>query len=34
MSGSVQSFMDAVSKRNPNEPEFLQAVQDIKVKCF
>ncbi|OIQ19336.1 MAG: glutamate dehydrogenase [Flavobacterium sp. MedPE-SWcel] len=29
MSGSVQSFMDAVSKRNPNEPEFLQAVHEV-----
>ncbi|AXG73926.1 NADP-specific glutamate dehydrogenase [Flavobacterium arcticum] len=29
MSVSVQSFMDAVSKRNPNEPEFLQAVHEV-----
>ncbi|MBY8963246.1 NADP-specific glutamate dehydrogenase [Flavobacterium sp. D11R37] len=29
MSGSVQSFMDAVSKKNPNEPEFLQAVHEV-----
>ncbi len=29
MSGSVQSFMDAVSKRNLNEPEFLQAVHEV-----
>ncbi|NDI99985.1 NADP-specific glutamate dehydrogenase [Flavobacterium sp. LaA7.5] len=29
MSGNVQSFMDAVSKRNPNEPEFLQAVHEV-----
>ncbi len=29
MSGSLQSFMDAVSKRNSNEPEFLQAVHEV-----
>lgn len=29
MSGSVQSFMDIVSKKNPNEPEFLQAVHEV-----
>ncbi|PZR24460.1 MAG: NADP-specific glutamate dehydrogenase [Flavobacterium psychrophilum] len=29
MSNSLQSFMDMVSKRNPNEPEFLQAVHEV-----
>lgn len=29
MSNSLQSFMDAVTKRNPNEPEFLQAVHEV-----
>ena len=29
MSDSIQSFMDTVSKRNPNEPEFLQAVHEV-----
>lgn len=29
MSDSIQSFMDVVSKRNPNEPEFLQAVHEV-----
>jgi glutamate dehydrogenase (NADP+) len=29
MSASIQSFMDVVSKRNPNEPEFLQAVHEV-----
>lgn len=29
MSDSLQSFMDMVSKRNPNEPEFLQAVHEV-----
>ncbi|WP_297334788.1 NADP-specific glutamate dehydrogenase [Flavobacterium sp.] len=29
MSESVQSFMDVVSKKNPNEPEFLQAVHEV-----
>src|SRR6478672_11336487 len=29
MSDSLQSFMDVVSKRNPNEPEFLQAVHEV-----
>lgn len=29
MSDSLQSFMDIVSKRNPNEPEFLQAVHEV-----
>lgn len=29
MSGSVQSFMDTVAKRNPNEPEFFQAVHEV-----
>ena len=29
MSVSVQSFMDAVAKKNQNEPEFLQAVHEV-----
>jgi glutamate dehydrogenase (NADP+) len=29
MSDSLQSFMDTVSKRNANEPEFLQAVHEV-----
>lgn len=29
MSNSLQSFMDAVSVRNANEPEFLQAVHEV-----
>ena len=29
MSNSLQSFLDAVTKRNPNEPEFLQAVHEV-----
>jgi glutamate dehydrogenase (NADP+) len=29
MSNSLQSFMDTVSKRNANEPEFLQAVHEV-----
>lgn len=29
MSNSLQPFMDLVSKRNPNEPEFLQALQEV-----
>jgi glutamate dehydrogenase (NADP+) len=29
MSNSLQSFMDSVSVRNANEPEFLQAVHEV-----
>ena len=29
MSNSLQSFMDTVSLRNANEPEFLQAVHEV-----
>jgi glutamate dehydrogenase (NADP+) len=29
MSNSIQSFMDSVSTRNANEPEFLQAVHEV-----
>ena len=29
MSNSIQSFMDMVTKRNTNEPEFLQAVHEV-----
>jgi len=29
MTNSLQSFMDIVTKKNPNEPEFLQAVHEV-----
>ncbi len=29
MSQSIHSFVEAVAKRNPNEPEFMQAVQEV-----
>lgn len=29
MSKSIQSFVEAVALRNPNEPEFMQAVQEV-----
>jgi glutamate dehydrogenase (NADP+) len=29
MKESVKSFMDSVARRNANEPEFLQAVQEV-----
>ncbi|MET0759041.1 MAG: NADP-specific glutamate dehydrogenase [Flavobacterium sp.] len=29
MSKSIQSFVEAVAKRNPNEPEFMQAVHEV-----
>ncbi|HLP64079.1 NADP-specific glutamate dehydrogenase [Flavobacterium sp.] len=29
MSQSIHSFLEAVSKRNTNEPEFLQAVKEV-----
>ncbi|MFL9845443.1 NADP-specific glutamate dehydrogenase [Flavobacterium rhizosphaerae] len=29
MENNVQSFMDYVKQRNPNEPEFLQAVEEV-----
>jgi glutamate dehydrogenase (NADP+) len=29
MSQSIDSFVQSVAKRNPNEPEFLQAVQEV-----
>jgi glutamate dehydrogenase (NADP+) len=29
MSQSINNFIDAVSKRNPNEPEFMQAVKEV-----
>lgn len=29
MSQSIQSFVEAVAKRNPNEPEFIQAVHEV-----
>ncbi|WP_298144156.1 NADP-specific glutamate dehydrogenase [Flavobacterium sp.] len=29
MSKSIESFVESVAKRNPNEPEFLQAVHEV-----
>ncbi len=29
MTESIHSFVEAVAKRNPNEPEFLQAVKEV-----
>lgn len=29
MTESIRSFVEAVAKRNPNEPEFLQAVKEV-----
>ena len=29
MSANISSFIDAVAKRNPNEPEFMQAVKEV-----
>ncbi|HEU4497035.1 MAG TPA: NADP-specific glutamate dehydrogenase [Flavobacterium sp.] len=29
MTESIQSFVEAVAKRNPNEPEFMQAVKEV-----
>ncbi len=29
MSQSISSFVEAVAKRNPNEPEFMQAVHEV-----
>ena len=29
MSQSIQSFVEAVAKRNANEPEFMQAVHEV-----
>jgi len=29
MSDSIKSFVEAVAKRNPNEPEFMQAVHEV-----
>jgi len=29
MSQSIESFVEAVAQRNPNEPEFLQAVREV-----
>jgi glutamate dehydrogenase (NADP+) len=29
MSKSIQSFVEAVALRNPNEPEFMQAVHEV-----
>lgn len=29
MSANISSFIDAVAKKNPNEPEFMQAVKEV-----
>lgn len=29
MSESINNFIDSVAKRNPNEPEFMQAVKEV-----
>ena len=29
MEKNIQDFLDKVSKRNQNEPEFLQAVHEV-----
>ena len=29
MSNSIAEFVETVAKRNPNEPEFLQAVREV-----
>jgi len=29
MSQSIDAFVESVAKRNPNEPEFIQAVQEV-----
>jgi glutamate dehydrogenase (NADP+) len=29
MSESIKSFVEAVARRNPNEPEFMQAVHEV-----
>ena len=29
MSESINSFVEAVAKKNPNESEFMQAVQEV-----
>ena len=29
MSQSINTFIESVSKRNPNEPEFMQAVKEV-----
>ena len=29
MSQSVNAFLEAVAKRNANEPEFMQAVKEV-----
>ena len=29
MSQSIQNFIEAVAKKNPNESEFLQAVTEV-----
>ena len=29
MSQSISTFIEAVAKKNPNEPEFMQAVKEV-----
>ena len=34
MSQSIDAFIEAVAKRNPNEPEFMQAVKEVAETVF
>ena len=34
MSKSITSFIEAVAKKNPNEPEFMQAVMEVAETVF
>ena len=34
MSNTFNEFINYVEKRNPNEPEFLQAVQEVTEDLF
>src|SRR5690606_1074154 len=29
MAGSIDAFLESVAQKNPNEPEFLQAVHEV-----
>jgi glutamate dehydrogenase (NADP+) len=34
MSQSIQSFVESVAKKNPNEPEFMQAIHEVAETVF
>jgi glutamate dehydrogenase (NADP+) len=34
MSDSIKKFVDYVAKSNQNEPEFMQAVQEVAEQLF